>query len=733
MGCVQPLSQPNFDWIDSIMSPHALFARRATAPALVFIVCYCWFDSLAWAQSAAPAASGQSQETANEIVVTGNPLGSGLFELANPSTQLSGSNLDFRRSSTLGETLSGELGIGSTYFGPNSSRPVIRGLDADRVRMLQNGASLVDASSLSFDHAAAVDPLIAERIEVVRGPAALLYGGSAIGGVVNVLDNRIPSAPITQPQGRGDFRLGQVDRERSGAAVVEAGNGRLAVHADGYQRDHRDTKIPGFARSARQRAIDDPALDQPNGRLPNTSNRGDGGALGGALTWDHGHAGVSYASLRSNYGTPAEDSVRIEMQKETIGLASEIRKLNPLIDSIKLQFSHSDYQHQEKDRSSGAVNTTFKNRGHEARLELKHSPVAGFTGVLGASLSSYDFSALGEEAFVPSNRNQSRALFLFEEYRLGDWRFTFGIRQEQSRVRSDGDSIGSGAQGPGAVRFGAPVSRSFNAQSASLGSSYNFDSRWSVAANLAFTERTPTPYELFANGPHAATGGFEVGNPNFEKERSQAIDIALRHRSGANQWSVSLFQTRFSNFLLLAPTGQLRGADGSFENPATPGVSTTDIPADLPEYQYRQVPALFRGAEIGGRWRALDQGGTLDLDAKLDFVRAIQSANSEPLPRIAPVRFSFGALYQTGPWQLRGELTQVAAQNRVAANEPPSEGYALANAMLSYRWRGDGTNWQVYLRGNNLLNVEARNHASLIKEIAPLPGRGLVLGVRGNF
>lgn len=682
---------------------------------------------LLYAPIAAAQSTARPAET-RDIVVTGNPLGSGLFEMVSPSTQLSGRELDLRRTSSLGETLSSEIGVSSTYFGPNASRPVIRGLDGDRIRLLQNGSGIVDASSLSFDHATAVDPIVAERIEVLRGPAALLYGGNAIGGVVNVLDNRIPTRAIREPQGRGEFRIGSVDRERSGAVVVEAGTGNFALHADAYRRNNRDLAIPDFARSSRQRALDDPALEQPRGRLPNSFNQSEGGAIGGSLTWDRGYAGLSYSNTRSSYGTPAEEGVKIDLRKDTITFASEIRQVSPWIETIKFQFNHSDYEHQEKDKDSGTVNTTFKHRGYEGRAELRHAPIGGFSGVLGTQFSTLNFSALGDEAFVPGSRSQSTAVFLFEEYRQQNWRVNFGIRSEQSRVRSEGDDANSLLG-----RFGAPQSRNFNAQSASLGGLYSLTPNWSLAGNYAYTERTPTSYELFANGPHAATGTFEVGNPDFAKERSHAFDLALRHRAGANQWSIGVFQKRFSNYLLLAPTGQTRSADGSYEDPNTPGLSTSGEAADLPEYQYRQVPALFRGVELGGRWRAMEQGGTLDFDAKLDTVRAIQSDTREALPRIPPVRLSLGALYQTGAWYFRGELQRVGAQARVADNELPTDGYTLANAFVSYRIKAGASAWEIFFRGNNLFNVEARNHVSLIKDIAPLAGRGLMFGVRANF
>ena len=663
-----------------------------------------------------------------DVIITGNPLGSGLFDLATPASQLSGSALTYRRSSSLGETLSNEIGVSSSYFGPNASRPIIRGLDGDRIRIMQNGEQAMDASSLSFDHSSTIDPLIAERIEIVRGPAALLYGGSAVGGVVNVIDNRIPTAPINAPQGRVELRAGSADRENSGSAVVEAGNGDFAVHADMFQRRNDDVKIPGFARSSRLRANDDPAAEQPRGVLRNTFGRSEGGALGGSMTWANGYAGLSFASMRSSYGTPAEADVKIDMQKDTVGVAMEARKVSPLIDSIRFRLGQSDYQHQEKVKETGAVNTTFKSRGYEGRFDIQHAAIGRWRGSVGAQVTGLDFSALGEEAFVPVTRSGSQALFLFEEASFDAGKLNFGLRTERTKIRSQG---GDDVNAP--ARLGAAATRNFTANSASLGAVINLTPALLVAGNLSKTERAPTNYELFSNGPHGATGTYETGDPNFSKERSTSFDIALRYRAGPINWSFGVFQTRFSNYLLLTPSGRNRAANGDLEDTTTPGLTAGGEPADLPEYQYLQVPARFRGLEASGKWRALERGGTLDLEARIDSVSAVQTDTDQPLPRITPMRIGIGAIYQTGAWTARADLMHAFGQTRVAVNETTSDGYSLVNALLSYRFKLGSSNAQVYLRANNLLNVEARSHTSLLKEVAPLPGRNFMLGLQASF
>ncbi|HLF22931.1 MAG TPA: TonB-dependent receptor, partial [Burkholderiales bacterium] len=369
-----------------------------------------------------------------------------------PTDVLERRSLLLKRKSSLGETLDGVPGVTSTYFGPSASRPVIRGLDGDRIRILQNGTNTNDASSLSFDHAVPYDPLVAERIEVVRGPAAVLYGGNAVGGVVNLIDNRIPQSPLSGVSGRVEPRLGGADGERSLGGVLEAGNGTFALHADFFDRGSRDLRIPGFARSARQRALDGPGFIQPEGRLDNSNATSDGGTLGGSLTFERGYVGISHGAFRSNYGSIPEPTVRIDIDSERTDFAGELRDLGSIITTAKFKAGRTDYEHRELD--TGVVGTTFKNKGGDGRLELTHAKFGPLQGAFGLSLSDFDFSALGDEAFVPVTSTRSRGAFLFEELPAGDWKFSFGLRNERSDVQS-----------AGGARFGDAQSRSFNANS----------------------------------------------------------------------------------------------------------------------------------------------------------------------------------------------------------------------------------------------------------------------------
>ncbi len=667
------------------------------------------------------------------VVVTGNPLGSELFELVQPVSVLDGQNLFQLRRSTIGETLNGLPGVSSTGFGPNASRPVIRGLDSDRIRILQNGTGVQDASSLSFDHAVAVDPMVIERAEVVRGPAALLYGGSAVGGVVNVIDNRIPQIGITGFTGRAETRYGGAEREKASGIVLEAGNGRVALHADAYTRDTDNLKIKGPNISPRLQAID-PARAVTQGTLPNSASHAGGGALGASLTWDRGFAGLSYAGFDTRYGTVAEPNVIIDMKSNRLDFAGELREIGSFITSAKFKFGRTDYEHREVDL--GIVGTTFKSKGYDSRVELTHAKLGPLQGAFGLQASHLDFSALGAEAFVPSTRTNAKAFFLYEEAQFGRVKISAGARNERTDVRSDGG--GPIDPNTGNPRFDPPQSRNFSANSGSLGALWSFTPNVGLAVNGTWTERAPTFYELYANGAHVATAAYEVGNTTFGKEKSTGIDVALRMKSasGNASGSVSLFQNRFKNFITLVNAGNTRGADGELNPVDTDGDGRADGSGEeiLRGLQYRAVPARFRGAEAEGKLRVLERGAsTLDVQIKFDYVQAEDASTGLPLPRIAPRRYGVALDYRRNAFGARLDVSRVSGQDRVATNEVATDGYTQLNASVSYRLKMTAGNIDVFARGVNLLNEDARNHVSFLKDIAPLGRRSGQVGLRAQF
>ncbi len=393
------------------------------------------------------------------LAVTGNPLGVGSDELVVPVSVLNGRELSLRREGTLGETLNGLPGVSATRFGPNASRPVIRGLDAERVRIMQNGVGVLDASSLSFDHAVGVDPLIIEQIDVVRGPAALLYGGSAMGGVVNAIDHRIPKEKLDGITGRAETRFGGADSTRNGAAVVDIGNNLFAIHGDVYTRKTSDLDIPGFAVSRRKSEADGTPREN-RGKLVNSASDGDGGALGASLTFDNGYVGLSYSTLDNTYGTVAEEEVTIDMNSNRWDLATEFTELGTVINRVKFRMAHTDYEHKELEGAE--VGTTFKNRGLEGNIEAGHSPYLiqwiGLNGVVGFQFGNTNFEAIGEEAFVPSVNTQNKAVYVYEELPINQHKITFGGRMGHTAVDSKDSAT-----------FGAGQNNSFNPNSFALG------------------------------------------------------------------------------------------------------------------------------------------------------------------------------------------------------------------------------------------------------------------------
>ncbi|MFM2396454.1 MAG: hypothetical protein RLZZ434_1036, partial [Pseudomonadota bacterium] len=507
-----------------------------------------------------------------------------------------------------GETLNTMPGVAASNFGPNSSRPVIRGLDAERVRIMQNGVGILDASSLSFDHAVAIDPLVIEQIDVVRGPAALLYGGSAVGGVVNAIDHRIPTEPVNGILGRTEARVGGPDNQRNAAAVVDVGNGQFAMHADAYKRKTDDLNIPGFAVSNRKNQTDG-TLQENHGKLINSSASSDGGALGASLTFDKGYVGSSYSGFNSNYGTVAEQAVRIDMKSQRWDIASEFRELNSVISRIKMRYAHTDYQHQEIE--DGAIGTTFTNKGSEGSVELGHAQLGDLDGVWGWQFQNSRFAALGEEAFVPTVQTKSHAAYLYEEMPLK------ALGLDQLKLSLGGRAEHTALDASAWTKNPAVQAADFTTYSYALGGLYTIDNHWSMASNLSHNERAPSYFELYADGAHLATGQYEVGNPNFKKECSNGVDAQIRWKDAKNSFSVGAYYTRFNRFLGLLDTGAI------------------DSPSTLPIAQFSAFAASFKGLEAEGKFNLADYW---DLSLRGDYVRASNLDNKAALPRITPLR-----------------------------------------------------------------------------------------------
>jgi iron complex outermembrane recepter protein len=681
-------------------SSRAPFIRRATALAALAAGV-----PAAFAQPSTP--SGPT--TTTTIVITGNPLRN---EVGAPASVLGGDALTRARSGTLGDTLSGLPGVAASGFGPQSSRPVIRGLDGDRIRLLDNGGAAVDASSLSFDHAAAIDPLVVERFEVLRGPAALLYGGNATGGVVNAIDNRVPRTALGALGGRAEVRFGGAADERAGAAVLEGGFGNgLNLHVDAAARRSSDLRVPRFT----------PPGEAPRRRVANSAGDSRAGALGASWADANGFVGVAVDTYRNDYGVTVEPDVTIDMKRDRVQLVGERRLAGPL-EQVEFNASRTRYSHQEIE-GSGEVGTTFTSRGHELRVQAQHAsvPLAGGTlrGVVGTQLEKLDFSALGEEAFVPGTRTRNTALFVLEQWQGAGFALQAGVRAERVRVASDGDA--PDADEP---RFGAASQRRFTPTSASLGLTWPLSKAWTLSAQLGHTERAPTYYELYANGAHVATGAFELGDASLGTERSGHVEIGAQWTQGHSKLKAQVYATRFARYIALDATGNT--------------VDELDEEGELvslPEYAFRGVRARLAGLEVEGRTRLAESPWTLDLVGALDLVRGSNRTSGEPLARLPPLRVKLGLEASHGPWSAAATLRHLARQPRVPATDVATDSATLVDLSVRWRQRWSAAQALWFARLDNVGDELAYNVVALrnARELSPLAGRAATLGLRVDW
>ncbi len=639
------------------------------------------------------------------IVVTANPLGRPANELTQPVMVLSGDELLQKSQPTIGETLSNELGIRSTYFGPNASRPVIRGLDGDQIQILQNGVSNLDASANSVDHNVSIDPLSVERIEVVRGPAALLYGSKAVGGVVNVIDNRIPDEPIAEKvTGAVDGRYNSANKERSSSLLLEGGLGSYAWHINGFKRLTDDIKIPGFARSKSLRNQEPlgSGEEEVKNKLSNSQSNSEGGSVGVSKFFKKGYFGVALTGYESNYGTVAEPDVTIDMKQQRLDLAGSYKDPLQSIKEVKYKLGLSNYKHIEfEGREAGS---TFKNRGYDSRVEVVHNKLGLFEGAIGLQSGASDFSAFGEEAFLPPTTTNTNSAFIFEEIPMGNVRFQLGGRVDYQTLKADA-----------APSFVAD-SRNDLTGSGSAGFVYRPIKDYAIAFSGSYTERAPNSQELFANGPHVATNNFEAGNRNLKVQKSTGFDLSFRKEKGPLTGEINFFYSRFRNFITLV-------ADG-----------TDDLESGLPVFNYLNIEAEFYGAEAKTNFLVYDANAhKLNFELRSDYVAAKNTTTNQPLPRIAPLRTGGSAIYRYQKIGLRLDADYTFAQNEVAQFERATDGYTMFNASTDYLINVGNTSSTLYLKATNLLNEEARNHTSFLKDSAPLAGRSIMIGVRSAF
>lgn len=640
-----------------------------------------------------PASDPRHQDAheLDRVVVTAAPRRATAEELTRPADVLGGEKLDEARAATLGETVSGLAGVQSSNFGPGVGRPIVRGLEGGRVGVLSGGLSSQDASTVSQDHAVAVEPFLADQIEVLKGPATLLYGSGAIGGVVNVVDGRIAEKPLDEAvSGRAELRRTTVNDGITGMGRIDAAGagGRLALHADAVYRNERDYALAGTGHQA-------------NSFIDTRS-----GALGVSRVGDDGFVGIAASRFEDAYGNPAEPGdpaagergVALRMKQNRFEARAGLDRDIGVVDGLRASLGRTDYAHAEIEGDT--VGTRFLSEATEGRVELTHRAFAGWTGAVGLQGSDRRFEAIGEEAFVPRTRTRAAGLFVTEQRRWSALQVDLGARID--RIDADPET------GP---------ARAFRPLSLSAGAAWTIDDAWRLSLNLDRAERAPGEEELFADGPHVATLSYEIGDPALREERANGVELGLHFHGRRIDAKAAAYRTRFDGFIYLADTGRSVDLDGEA----------------LPVRQWSQGDATFRGVEGELLAHLVDtEAGRLDARVFGDRVRATLD-DGRNLPRIAPARLGAELRWRASAFRLAVGATRWSRQDDVAAGEAPTAGYTLVDAHAAWHLDRGATSLELFVDATNLTDATARVHTSFLKDRVVLPGRGVAAGVRVFF
>ena len=653
----------------------------------------------AWADTdAKPVHDGAGVD---EVIVTASPLGASQFDVLQGTSVLSGEDLAKAASLSLGDTVGHLPGVSQTGYTFGASRPVIRGLGGDRIRVLIDGLGSFDASTASPDHAPSVDMTTAKRIEVVRGPATLLYGNSAAGGVVNVIDGRIPTEiPENgiEAFGSGFFGTNGNERTGSGGVTMALGDSPLVAHVDGSYRKTGDMSVPGFARSEQLRETDPGALEL-SGKLPNSGVREASMTGGLSYVGDNGYLGASVSHFSTNYGIPVNiddptelPETRIAMKQTRVDLSGELRTPFLMFDTARVRFGYGDYEHAEKEGDE--TGTQFLNKQWEGRLELVQKKWGDLSGAWGVQASHRDFQVIGDEAFVPPSLTDQIGVFTVQRLDIGAVSLEAGMRLENQELKA-GD-IG--------------YDRNFQTLSISGGASYTFAGNWLAGVSAYRTERAPTAEEVLANGPHGATFTFERGDLNLGKETATGVELTVKKSQGPFTGSVNAYYTSYDDFISEQLTGEEE--DG------------------LRVVQFSPVSARFYGFEAEAAlevWRRGD--AVLKLDAQGDYVHAEDTTNDRPMPRIPPLRLTGGIEYAQDNFSARAEVQWADSQKRFGTGDLPTDGYTTVNVSLDWHPFAD-RNVVLVLEGRNLTDAEIRYSTSFLKDYLPAAGRNIRIGIR---
>ncbi|WP_281301456.1 MULTISPECIES: TonB-dependent receptor [unclassified Iodidimonas] len=657
---------------------------------------------------------GHDRGGIEEIVVSAHPGGRSRFEILQGTSVLAGEELARNLRGTIGDSLDGLPGLSQTSFGQGASRPIIRGLAGDRLRILINDLGTFDVATTSPDHAPAVDLATARKVEVIRGPATLMYGANAIAGVVNVIDDRVPRALPENGRVDGQFLTSygtNGDEVLNSGALTANIAGGLMAHVNGFYRDAGNFKAPGFLRSDRERAANPlPAGEsEPFGRAENSDLENWGVTGGLSYVGRHGFLGASVTRLDNNYGIPVEleeeeeeedgeegeEGVRIDIEQTRYDLIGEWTSDFLVFDKARFRFGYADYEQAELE--GGEIGTLFLNDEWEGRIDLDQIAFGGWTGTSGLHLRSREFEAIGAEAFVPPNETFQWGLYSFQSYEIGPWHFDAGARLDRQEAKSD--ILG--------------VERNFTGISLSAGASYTLGKGYLIGLNSFRTERAPNADELFSNGPHLATFTFELGDVDLGEETVKGLELNLKKADGPFEFLINGFYYDYSDFIFERFTGEEE--DG------------------LPVAQFSATNARFYGLELEADyelWRAGEQA--FSINAQLDFVNAKETASDTPLPRIPPLSFTLGGDYESHYFDVHIAAEYVASQKDIGEFELPTDDYVNLTASLVVH-PFEERDISLIIEGRNLADSDIRFHTSFLKDLVPAPGRTVRFMLRAGF
>ena len=690
------------------------------------------------------------------IDVHATPMHLSVMESATPVSVLSGETLRRQQAATLGDTLEKLPGVQSNFHGNVASTPIIRGLSGPRVLITQNGLDVSDVSRVGPDHAVASEASTAKQIDVLRGPATLFFGSGAIGGVVNVVDQRVPTSTET----RGEFVLETqtVNDQKLGTFNVTTGVDNIAFYADGFYRDSNDYETPVA-----------PDIDDPDGAhvVENSNEESNGFTLGTSYLFDQGYVGVAVERFEREYGVPGhshggDTSVFADLEQTKYQLLGEYNFTNDFLQSVHFRAGYTDYEHAEVE--GGLVGTTFSNETEELRVELLHKPMAGWRGGISLHYKGSDVFAQGEEAFTPPSEMEMFAVALMEERHFGDFLVQLGARAES--VTLDASSVllpeldahehddehdhdehaHDEHEGSEFVRQFA-VDQEFTPISLSAGVVYTINESYNVGVSLSRSERAPSASELLSFGPHIGTRTYEIGalfdlseegefvlsQTAIDLETANNIDLTFRKTQGDVGFVFNAFYNQVDNYYFQEETGLFAESghdhDHGEEGHGEEEHSEDEHSDELPVYLFGSADAVLHGFELQVAWQTTDN---LKLDFFADYVKA-RLKDGGALPRTSPMRVGSHVAYTLDNIRADLDITYFAKQDDISTFETETDGYTLVDASITYDIPLGDIDLSVYLSGENLTDEEARVHTSFLKDIAPRPGRNFAFGVRGYF